>query len=89
MEGEEPIRVDMLIKEGRQGTPIRFGQLRQELMRCDAAFDQQGVDEHQAVLQELEAQGRGLLLVPTIGGKHALAPRAEKIIGGIPPFDHI
>jgi len=79
----------MLIKEGRQGAPIRFRELRQELMLRDAAFDQQGVDEHQAVLQELEAQGRGLLLVPTIGGKHTLAPITEKIIGSIPPFDHI
>jgi hypothetical protein len=30
-----------------------------------------------------------VVLTGPIGGKHALAPIAEKIIGGIPPFDHI
>ena len=89
MQGEEPIRVDMFIKERRQGAPVGLVELLQKLVLRDAAFDEQGIDEHQAVLQELEAQRRDLLLVPTIGGKDALPPIAEKIIGGIPAFDDI
>ena len=79
----------MLIKERRQGTPVRLIELLQELRLREAAFDQQGVDEHQTILEELETQRRRLLLCPTIGGKDALASVAEKIIGGMPPFDHI
>ena len=86
MQGEEPIRVDMFIKERRQGAPVGLVELLQKLVLHDAAFDEQGIDEHQAVLQELEAQRRDLLLVPTIGGKAALPPIAEEIIGGIPAF---
>ena len=89
MQGEQSVRVDMFIKEGRQGTPVSLVELLQQLVLRDAAFDQEGMNEHEAVLQELETPRRGLLLFPTMGGKDALPPIAEQIIGGIPAFDHM
>jgi hypothetical protein len=89
VQGKESIGIHMFIKEGREGTSVSLIELLQELMLRDAALDQQGVDEPQAVLEELETQRRRLLLVPTIGGKDALSPLAEKILGGVPPFHHI
>jgi len=74
MQGEEPIRVDMFIKERRQGAPVGLVELLQKLVLHDAAFDQQGIDEHQAVLQELEAQRRDLLLVRLLVAKMPCRP---------------
>jgi hypothetical protein len=65
VQGKESIGIHMFIKEGREGTSVSLIELLQELMLRDAALDQQGVDEHQAVLEELETQRCRLLLFPT------------------------
>jgi hypothetical protein len=58
-------------------------------MLRDGPRDEEGVNEHQAVLQQLEREGRDLLLFAAVGGKDALATIAEKIVCGIPAFDDV
>ncbi len=52
-------------------------------MLLQGLFHQHRIDEHEAVLQELEGERRDLLLLPLIGGKDALPAITEKVIGFI------
>ena len=64
----------MFVKQRRQRTPVVRVELSQKLMGLNRPFDEQGIDEHQAVLQQLQTQRRDLLLVTTIGGKIPCRP---------------
>ena len=58
-------------------------------MLLDRPFDQERVDEHQTVLQQLEAERHDLLLFAAVGGQDPLPAIAEEVIGAHSTFDHI
>ena len=53
-------------------------------MLLQGLFHQQCIDEHEAVLSELQGKGRDLLLLPIIGGKDSLPAVTEEIIRFVP-----
>ena len=79
----------MFVEQGGQRPTILLTQLVEELMLGERPFDQEGVNEHQTVLEQLETQGGDFLLLAAVGRKDALAAIAEKIVRGIPAFDHV
>ena len=56
----------MFVKEGAQGTAILATQLVAEVMLGDRLLHKDGIDEHQAVLQELQRQGGDFVLLATV-----------------------
>ena len=61
-------------------TPRRF---RQHFL------NEQGIDVHQADLQQMERQDRQLLIGHTIGGELAALAVEDEVIGTVPVLDHI
>ncbi len=79
----------MSIEQRRQATAILNTQLVEQVVLGDRLFDQDGIDQHQAVLEKLQGEGRDFLLFATIAGPDPLSAIAEKVIRFIPSFDHI
>src|SRR5262249_44491500 len=79
----------MRIEQGGERPTVLSTQLVTQLVLRNGVFDQDSMNQHQAVLQQLEAEGRDLLLLATIGGKEPLAAIADEVVGFIPAFDHM
>src|SRR5712691_7561528 len=58
-------------------------------MLVQRLLDKERVNQHQTVLQELEAERGDLLLLATIGGKDTLTAIAEEVSGFIPALDDV
>jgi hypothetical protein len=56
-------------EQGRECPAIVAIELLQELMLRHRLFHENGIDQHQTILDELQTEGRDLLLLPIIGGK--------------------
>jgi hypothetical protein len=56
----------MLIEQRRQGTAVLATQLVEQVVLGDRVFDEDRIDEHQAVLQELQRQRRHFLLLAAV-----------------------
>jgi hypothetical protein len=89
IKGEQPIGIHVFIEERAESAVVGSREVREQLMLLQGLFHQQRIDEHEAVLQELEGERRDLLLLPLIGSKDALSAVTEKVIGFIPAFDDI
>ena len=79
----------MFIEQGAQPPVVCRTEVPQQLMLGDRLFHQDRIDEHQAILQQLEAEGGDLLLLAAVRGPDALPAIAQKVTGFIPAFDDI
>ena len=89
MQGEQAIGIHVFIEERRQRASVGLAEPCQQLVVRDGPFDEERVNEHQAVLQELETQRGDLLLGTAVGGKDPLPAVAEEVVRRIPPFDDV
>ena len=78
----------MFIEQGAQPPVVCRTEVPQQLMLGDRLFHQDRIDEHQAILQQLEAEGGDLLLL-WLSWPRCPAAIAQKVTGFIPAFDDI
>jgi hypothetical protein len=76
--------------EQRRQRPKIFGRkpLPQPLA-LNRAFNEERVDQHEAVLEELQRQGDHFLLFSAIRGQFALTTIADEVIGRVPVLDDV
>jgi hypothetical protein len=77
------------VKQRRQGPEVLGAETFPQPLLLDRPLDQDRVDEHQAVLQQLQRQRHDLLLFAAVGGQLALAAIADEVIGRVPVLDHV
>jgi hypothetical protein len=66
-EREPSVGIHVFIEEGGERAAVSFAELVEQLVLGDGPLDEERIDEHQAILQQLEAQGGDLLLGTAVG----------------------
>jgi hypothetical protein len=79
----------VLVEQRSQRATVLLAQLLQQLVLGDGVLHQEGVNQHQTVLQQLEGERGNFLLLAPIGGENALAAIAEKVVRAIPALHNI
>jgi hypothetical protein len=58
-------------------------------LALNRAFNEERVDQHEAVVEELQRQGDHFLLFTAICGQFALTTIADEVIGRVPVLDDV
>jgi hypothetical protein len=79
----------MLVEGRRERPAVLSTEVLEQLMLRHGLFHKDGIDQHQAVLDELEAERRDFLLLATIRRKEPLATLANEVVRFVPALHAI
>ena len=79
----------MPVEQRRQRPKIFCREPLPQPLALNRAFNEERVDQHEAVLEELQRQGDHFLLFSAIRGQFALTTIADEVIGRVPVLDDV
>lgn len=89
VELEAAVGVHVLPDQGREGGEVALGQAAGPVGPGEDLLEPEGVDEHHAVLEQMEAEHAQPLILGPVAGELALPGEEDEVVGAVPVLDDV